>query len=114
LNAAYTADNPDWEVVVFPDLGYASYYNQAINADAPHPAAARLWQEFLYSDEVQNLFLAGGARPARMDAMTDAGTIDADLAAALPEVPAETLVPTQDQSDAAGVLLGEKWAAAVQ
>jgi putative spermidine/putrescine transport system substrate-binding protein len=46
--------------------------------------------------------------------MTDAGTIDADLAAALPEVPAETLVPTQDQSDAAGVLLGEKWAAAVQ
>jgi putative spermidine/putrescine transport system substrate-binding protein len=114
LNAAYTADNPDWEVVVFPDLGYASYYNQAINADAPHPAADRLWQEFLYSDEVQNLFLAGGARPARMDAMTDAGTIDADLAAALPEVPAETLVPTQDQSDAAGVLLGEKWAAAVQ
>ncbi|GGF44443.1 ABC transporter substrate-binding protein [Microbacterium sorbitolivorans] len=114
LNAAYTADNPDWEVVVFPDLGYASYYNQAINADAPHPAAARLWQEFLYSDEVQNLFLAGGARPARMDAMTDAGTIDADLAAALPEVPAETLVPTQEQSDAAGTLLGEKWAAAVQ
>lgn len=114
LNAAYTADNPDWEVVVFPDLGYASYYNQAINADAPHPAAARLWQEFLFSDEVQNLYLAGGARPARMDAMTDAGTIDADLAAALPEVPAETLVPTQEQSDAAGTLLGEKWAAAVQ
>jgi len=114
LNAAYTADNPDWEVVVFPELGYASYYNQAINADAPHPAAARLWQEFLFSDEVQNLYLAGGARPARMDAMTDAGTIDADLSAALPEVPAETLVPTQEQSDAAGTLLGEKWAAAVQ
>ncbi|HLT66312.1 MAG TPA: ABC transporter substrate-binding protein [Microbacterium sp.] len=114
LNAAYTADNPDWQVIVFPDQGYASYYNQAINADAPHPAAARLWQEFLFSDEVQNLFLAGGARPARMDAMTEAGTIDADLAAALPEVPAETLVPSEEQSDAAGTLLGEKWAAAVQ
>ena len=114
LNAAYTADNPDWQVIVFPDQGYASYYNPAINADAPHPAAARLWQEFLFSDEVQNLFLAGGARPARMDAMTEAGTIDAELAAALPEVPAETLVPSEEQSDAAGTLLGEKWAAAVQ
>ena len=41
------------------------YYFQAINADAPHPAAARLWQEFLYSDEGQNLWLEGGARPVR-------------------------------------------------
>lgn len=114
LNASYTSDNPDWQVVVFPDQGYASYYNQAINIDAPHPAAARLWQEFLFSDEVQNLFLAGGARPARMDAMIDAGTIDEELAAALPEAPAQTLVPTQEQSDAAGALLGEKWASAVQ
>ncbi|WP_309068179.1 ABC transporter substrate-binding protein [Microbacterium sp.] len=114
LNATHKADNPDWEVVVFADKGYAGYYNQAINKDAPHPAAARLWQEFLYSDEVQNLWLKGGARPARMDAMTEAGTIDADLASALPATPAETLVPTEEQSDAAGVLLGEKWAAAVQ
>ncbi len=52
-----------------------------------NPAAARLWQEFLYSDEVQNLWLKGGARPVRMEAMTDAGTIDEELAAALPEAP---------------------------
>jgi putative spermidine/putrescine transport system substrate-binding protein len=114
LNAAHTADNPDWEVVVLDGTGYAGYYNQAINIDAPHPAAARLWQEFLYSDEVQNLWLAGGARPVRMEAMTEAGTIDADLAAALPEVPSETVVPTEEQSENAGTLLGEKWAAAVQ
>ncbi|WP_203135914.1 ABC transporter substrate-binding protein [Microbacterium sp. JZ31] len=114
LNATHKVDNPNWEVVVFEDKGYAGYYNQAINKDAPHPAAARLWQEFLYSDEVQNLWLKGGARPARMDAMTEAGTIDAELASALPATPAETLVPTEEQSDAAGVLLGEKWAAAVQ
>ena len=43
----------------------AGYYVQAINKDAPHPAAARLWQEFLYSDEGQNLWLKGGARPVR-------------------------------------------------
>jgi putative spermidine/putrescine transport system substrate-binding protein len=114
LNATHTADMKNWKVVVFDDLGYAGYYNQAINKDAPHPAAARLWQEFLYSDEVQNLWLKGGARPARMDAMTEAGTIDADLAAALPAAPAKTLVPTEKQSAAAGELLGAKWAAAVK
>ncbi len=114
LNAAHTADNENWKVVVLDGTGYAGYYNQAINKDAPNPAAARLWQEFLYSDEVQNLWLKGGARPARMEAMTEAGTIDADLADALPEVPAETVVPTEEQSTTAGTLLGEKWAAAVQ
>lgn len=114
LNASHATGNPDWEVVVLPGTGYAGYYNQAINKDAPHPAAARLWQEFLYSDEVQNLWLKGGARPARMEAMIAAGTIDEKLAEALPEVPAETVVPTEAQSTAAGQLLGEKWAAAVQ
>lgn len=114
LNAAHAADNPDWEVVVFPGTGYAGYYNQAINKDAPNPAAARLWQEFLYSDEVQNLWLKGGARPVRMDAMIEAGTIDEELAAALPEAPEDTVVPTEEQSAAAGELLGQEWAAAVQ
>lgn len=114
LNAAHQADNPDWEVVVFPGVGYAGYYNQAINRDAPHPAAARLWQEFLYSDEVQNLWLKGGARPVRMEAMIEAGTIDQELADALPTAPEETVVPTEEQSANAGELLGAEWAAAVQ
>ncbi|MGM7669021.1 ABC transporter substrate-binding protein [Microbacterium sp. A93] len=114
LNAGLSADNPDWKVVVLDGVGYAGYYNQAINKDAPNPAAARLWQEFLYSDDVQNLWLKGGARPVRMEAMTEAGTIDADLAAALPEVPEDTVVPTEEQSTNAGTLLGEKWAAAIQ
>jgi len=114
LNAAHQKDNPNWKVVVFDGTGYAGYYNQAINKKAPHPAAARLWQEFLYSDEVQNLWLKGGARPVRMEAMTSAGTIDKTLAAALPQAPAKTVVPTEKQSTTAGTLLGEKWATAVQ
>ena len=114
LNAAHTKDNKNWKTVVLPGTGYAGYYNQAINKAAPHPAAARLWQEFLYSDEVQNLWLKGGARPVRMEAMTKAGTVDKTLAAALPAAPKETVVPTEAQSSAAGKLLGEKWAAAVQ
>ncbi|MDO7881255.1 ABC transporter substrate-binding protein [Salinibacterium soli] len=117
LNAGYAASlegQRNWEVVVFPGTAYAGYYNQAINKDAPHPAAARLWQEFLYSDEVQNLWLKGGARPVLADAMAEAGTIDEDLFALLPVVDGETVVPTAEQSEAAGALLGEKWAAAVQ
>jgi putative spermidine/putrescine transport system substrate-binding protein len=117
LNAGLTKEldgQRNWKVVVLPDTGYAGYYNQAINKSAPHPAAARLWQEFLYSDEGQNMWLAGGARPVRADAMVEAGTIDEDLYKALPEAPEETVVPTQEQSDAAATLLGEKWASAVQ
>lgn len=104
----------NWEVVVLSGVGYAGYYNQAINKSAPHPAAARLWQEFLYSDEGQNHWLAGGARPVRAEAMVEAGTIDSDLYDALPEAPSDTVVPTQEQSDTAAALLGAKWASAVQ
>ncbi|MET0812052.1 MAG: ABC transporter substrate-binding protein, partial [Microbacterium sp.] len=114
LNASHSTENPDWKVKVFDGVGYAGYYNQAVNVDAPNPAAARLWQEFLYSDEVQNLWLKGGARPVRMEAMIEAGTIDEALAAALPDAPEETVVPTEAQSTAAGELLGAEWAAAVQ
>jgi len=114
LNAAHVADKASWKVTILPGAGYAGYYNQAINKNAPHPAAARLWEEFLYSDQVQNLWLKGGARPIRMAAMTEAGTIDAGLAAKLPEAPKDAVVPTAAQSDAAGKLLGDKWAAAIQ
>ena len=74
LNASETKKLPAWQVVVPPDAAVAGYYYQAINKDAPHPAAARLWQEFLYSDEGQNLSLQGGARPVRADDMVAAGT----------------------------------------
>lgn len=117
LNAGYGAQlegQRNWEVVIFDGTGYAGYYNQAINVDAPHPAAARLWMEFLYSPEVQNLWLKGGARPVLAEAMASDGTIDEELYAALPEAPSDTVVPTAEQSEAAGTLLGEKWAAAVQ
>ena len=89
------------------------YYFQAINADAPHPNAARLWQEFLYSDEGQNLWLAGGARPVRADAMVKAGTIDTMLYDALPPVSGTPVFPTVEQSEKATAYLAENWANAV-
>ena len=86
LNAAEAAKVADLEGDRAAEAVIAGYYFQAINADAPHPAAARLWEEFLYSDEGQNLWLAGGARPVRADAMVEAGTIDQALYDALPAV----------------------------
>ena len=71
LNAGYADEfgskGVDWKVAVPPDGQFAQYYSQAINKDAPHPAAARLWQEYLYSAEGQNLWLKGYARPVADD-----------------------------------------------
>ncbi|WP_269811178.1 ABC transporter substrate-binding protein [Kineosporia sp. NBRC 101677] len=113
LNAAQVSENPNWKVVVPEGAVLGSYYNQAINKDAPHPAAARLWQEFLFSDEGQNLWLKGGARPVRMEAMTEAGTIDSALAEALPAVEGEPVFLTTEQTEAATKTLTETWAKAI-
>jgi putative spermidine/putrescine transport system substrate-binding protein len=102
----------EWKVAVPSDGLFAQYYTQAINKNAPHPAAARLWQEFLYSDEGQNLWLAGKARPVRLEPMTQAGTVDQGLAAALPPVSGEPKFPTQAQTDAAQKAVAEGWSGA--
>ncbi len=109
LGAAAAVNVDTWKTVVPEEAVVAGYYYQAINADAPHPAAARLWQEFLYSDEGQNLWLKGGARPVRGDAMAEAGTIDADLWGALPEVGGTPVIPTNEQTEVAGAYLAENW-----
>ncbi|MFA7508872.1 ABC transporter substrate-binding protein [Mycobacterium sp. TJFP1] len=112
-NSAETKKLPSWTVLVPPENPVAGYYYQAINKDAPHPAAARLWQEFLYSDEGQNLFAQGGVRPVRADNMLADGTLDPAVAAALPVVDGPVTVPTPQQTEAASKYLAENWAAAV-
>jgi putative spermidine/putrescine transport system substrate-binding protein len=103
----------DWKTVVPENAVVGSYYIQTINADAPHPAAARLWQEFLYSDEGQNLWLKGGARPVRADAMKAAGTLDTEAFTALPGVTGTPVFLTQEQTKAANDYLSANWAKAV-
>jgi putative spermidine/putrescine transport system substrate-binding protein len=111
LAAAATVDG--WKVVTLPGAIYTSFYNQAISKDAPHPAAARLWQEFIYSAEAQNLFIVGGAYPVTIQKLQDAGTVDAAALKALGELDGELVTPTADQAEAAAALLAEKWAAAI-
>jgi putative spermidine/putrescine transport system substrate-binding protein len=113
LNATETEKLPSWQVVVPQDAAVAGYYYQAINKDAPHPAAARLWQEFLYSDEGQNLWAEGGVRPVRADAMIESGTIDSAAAQLLPAIDGPTTILDQEQTDTASKYLSENWAAAI-
>ncbi|MDT5339060.1 MAG: putative spermidine/putrescine transport system substrate-binding protein [Mycobacterium sp.] len=113
LNVAETKKLPTWKVIIPPNAALAGYYYQAINKNAPHPAAARLWQEFLYSDEGQNLYLQGSARPVRADSMVTAGTIDLTAYRQLPPVDGAATYVSQQQSDAAKKYLEANWAKAI-
>ena len=111
LAAAATVDG--WKVTTLPGPVYTSFYNQAINIDAPHPAAARLWQEFLYSPEAQNLFIVGGAYPVTIDALVTAGTVDQDALDTLGPLDGDLVTVTPEQAEANAAILAEKWAAAI-
>jgi putative spermidine/putrescine transport system substrate-binding protein len=102
----------EWKVNVPSDGLFAEFYSQAVNKNASHPAAARLWQEFLYSDEGQNLWLAGKARPVRLSQMQQAGTATPELIAALPPVQGTAQYPTQAQTDKAKQVVAQQWATA--
>ncbi|MCU1475747.1 MAG: ABC-type Fe3+ transport system, periplasmic component [Subtercola sp.] len=117
-NLAWGADggasgNPDFKTVVLPGSALGSYYNQAINADAPHPAAARLWEEYIYSPAVQNLYLASGAYPATLSAMQTANTVDPTVLATVGAPPKSFVQLTAGQATAAAALLKSNWAAAI-
>ena len=100
-----------FKVVIPSDAQYAGYYDQAISATAPDPAAARLWEEFLYSTQGQNLFLGGETRPIEMSAMISAGTINKTEEAALPQVPGGggLDLPTTAQNTAAETVVTQQW-----
>jgi putative spermidine/putrescine transport system substrate-binding protein len=112
-NAAQTgilAGQIDWQVVVPSDAPpVAAYYQQAINAAGPNPAAARLWQEYLYTPEAQNAWLRGFARPVLLDKMIADGTVDEEALGKLAEASGEPVVLTQDQVTAASAYLAENW-----
>jgi putative spermidine/putrescine transport system substrate-binding protein len=106
------AGNPKAEVVVPASGRFAGVYVQAISAFAPHPNAAKLWMEFLYSDEGQLLWMKGYCHPIREADMRDRGVIPEDLAAKLPDV-SGAVFPTVAQLDAAKTLITTNWDSAV-
>jgi putative spermidine/putrescine transport system substrate-binding protein len=105
-----------WKVFIPSNAVLGGYYAQAINKNAPHPAAARLWEEFLYSQAAtggQNLWLQGGARPVEEPSMASNGSLDQAAAAALPSVTGTPVFLTQSQNTAAANYLAANWAKAV-
>jgi putative spermidine/putrescine transport system substrate-binding protein len=106
----------NWKVFIPQNAILGGYYAQAINKQAPHPAAARLWEEFLYSQAAsggQNLWLEGGARPVEQPIMASNGSINATAAAKLPSVTGSPVFLTESQNTDAANYLAANWAKAV-
>lgn len=107
--------NPPVDVIV-PKTGVvAGVYVQAISAYAPHPNAAKLWLEYLYSDEGQIAWLKGYCHPIRFNDLAKNGKIPADVLAKLP--PAESYAaaafPTLDEQGKAKEAITKNWDAVV-
>jgi putative spermidine/putrescine transport system substrate-binding protein len=106
----------NWKVFIPSNVALGGYYAQAINKDAPHPAAARLWEEFLYSQAAsggQNLWLEGGARPVEQAAMQTNGSINTAAASKLPAVSVTPTFLSPTQATDAANYLAANWAKAV-
>src|SRR6185312_9763937 len=97
------AGKPAAEVVVPSDAVVAGVYIQAISAYAPHVNAAKLWMEYLYSDEGQLGWLAGYCHPIRFNDLAAKGKIPADMMSKLPppEGYSKAVFPSLDQLNAA-------------
>ncbi len=105
------AGNPATDIVIPATGVFAGVYIQGISAYAPHPNAAKLWMEHLYSDEGQLIWLKGYCHPIRYNDLAARGVIPADLAAKLPsaELYAQAVFPSLDQLSAARTLITENW-----
>jgi putative spermidine/putrescine transport system substrate-binding protein len=105
------AGNPPIEVVV-PKTGVvAGVYVQGISAYAPHPNAAKLWMEHVYSDEGQLLWLKGFCHPIRFNDLAKNNKIPPDLLAALPPAAAyeAAVFPSLDEQNTAKPAITGKW-----
>ncbi len=99
---------PAIEVVVPASGRFAGVYVQGISAYAPHPNAAKLWEEFLYSDEGQNIWLKGYCHPIRYENLVAENKVPQEQLDKLPDVEG-AVFPSLDQLGAASKLITESW-----
>jgi putative spermidine/putrescine transport system substrate-binding protein len=102
------AGNPPVEVAVPTSGRFGGMYVQAISKYAPHKNAAKLWMEYLYSDEGQLIWLKGYCNPIRYEDLVKRSVVPADLAAKLPDTTGAVL-PTLDQITAATTAITAGW-----
>jgi putative spermidine/putrescine transport system substrate-binding protein len=105
--------NPPIEVAVPTNGRFGGMYVQGISAFAPHPNAAKLWMEYLYSDEGQNIWLKGYCNPIRYDDMVKRNVVPAELKAKLPDTTG-ALLPTLDQITKATDVITKGWPTTVK
>ena len=112
-NLAYVTEFPaaNWGFTIPADGVYGGPYAQAVSAYAPHPNAARLWEEFLYSDQGQIIWLKGGAHPARFADLVARKVIPAAVLAKLPSAAIYNKVKFASiaQQTAAKNLIAQQW-----
>jgi putative spermidine/putrescine transport system substrate-binding protein len=104
-------DNPPVDVVVPSDASLAGVYVQAISAYAPQPNAAKLWMEYLYSDEGQLGWLKGYCHPIRFNDLVSAGKVPQEMLDKLPpaEGYAKAVFPSLDAVNANSAAVKEGW-----
>jgi putative spermidine/putrescine transport system substrate-binding protein len=104
------AGNPEVEIVIPASGRFAGVYVQAISKYAPHPNAAKLWMEHLYSDEGQLIWLAppGYCHPIRQPDLEARGVIPADVMEKLPSIEG-AVFPSLDQLTKAQELITTNW-----
>ena len=107
--------NPPVDVIVPASGVVAGVYIQAISAYAPHPNAAKLWMEYLYSDEGQIGWLAGYCHPIRFNDLAKRGVVPKDMLAKLPpaDAYAKAVFPTLDEQAAGKESITKQWDAVV-
>ena len=105
------AGNPPVDVVVPATGVVAGVYVQAISAYAPHPNAAKLWMEYLYSDEGQLGWLKGYCHPIRFNDLAKNGKIPQDLLDKLPPAASyeAAVFPSLDEQAAAKEAVTKNW-----
>jgi putative spermidine/putrescine transport system substrate-binding protein len=103
--------NPPFEVSVPSDGVFGNYYCNGVSKNAPHPYAARLWMEWIFSDEGQLNYIGGFSHPARYQDLVKRNKVPASLAALLPpaEQYANVKFPTVKQTNVATKVLQEQW-----
>ncbi len=103
--------NPKVDVIVPKSGVVAGVYVQAISAYAPHPNAAKLWLEYLYSDEGQQGLLNGYCHPIRFNDLVAKNKFTKASLDKLPPAAgyAKSHFPTLEQQGVAKEVITKQW-----
>lgn len=103
----YTVSQPTDGVIVAP-------YAQGISATAPHPCAARLWVEYLNSDEAVAIRSSVGVISTRLDALADDAGLSSDERRIVSGIQDGTIaIPTAEQWEAIRETIDAEWGPAI-